>query len=537
MTCLHKTGEYDLAESGNYGHWSHPSVKDIPWLFYGNMPDGPEEERAYNSSHYNMFGAWRWEQIVLDFKPDIVFSCQDLWMQSVIFNSPLRRFYKIVSMNCIDSEPVREEWLSELEDADYVTGYCDWGLEIVKKYSKNAKAGIATPPGANLDFFKPVIDKRAHKQKAGLDPDSIIFGKVARNQKRKLFPDLMDGFRQALDQLEKTSPDIADKTYLYLHTSYPDCGHNIPALILEHRLSRKVLFTYICHNCKQTFVSFFQDARTFCPKCGQYSAQIPNVGFGVAENVLSDIYNIMDCLIQYSTNEGLGMPSVEGAACGLPLMAVDHTAMSDVVRKVNGIPIRVLETFKEVETGAYKAVPDNKHLAEEIVKFALLSDSERKKMGVKSRIGMLKHFDYNKSAQILKNYFDTVENDPNRWSTSPRLHEPQMNAQGVSQHMFVNWAIANVLGEPERINSAFGYLLNRQFNTGYRETSGTNYHLSDDSVFGARTTIQGITPEGMMNDLREMCLKRNYWERVRCDLEKIPMPRFIEEAHKRMQNK
>ena len=69
-----------------------------------------------------------------------------------------------------------------------------------------------------------------------------------RNQKRKLIPELLYSFRQTLDTLEKDNYDLGKKLYLYLHTSYPDAGWDIPELLKQTRLANKVLFTYFCRS-------------------------------------------------------------------------------------------------------------------------------------------------------------------------------------------------------------------------------------------------------------------------------------------------
>ena len=101
-------------------------------------------------------------------------------------------------------------------------------------------------------MYKPVEDKRKHKQFVGLDPDCKIIGTVMRNQRRKLYPDLFEAFKKFLDKAE-------DKNYyLYCHTSYPDLGWDIPELLNEHGIGSKVLFTYICPETKKPFVSVFK---------------------------------------------------------------------------------------------------------------------------------------------------------------------------------------------------------------------------------------------------------------------------------------
>ena len=74
-------------------------------------------------------------------------------------------------------------------------------------------------PVLNPLFINQLPDKAAHRIEMGLQPDWFIVGTVMRNQKRKLFFELMKSFRLFLD---RAPPEIAAKSYLYLHTSYPE---------------------------------------------------------------------------------------------------------------------------------------------------------------------------------------------------------------------------------------------------------------------------------------------------------------------------
>jgi glycosyltransferase involved in cell wall biosynthesis len=71
---LYATGKYEIAEYGSYMHSDDPRAQSLPWQFYGSIPD--EDDRLgterYNSSVYGQFGEALFEQVCLDFKPDIV---------------------------------------------------------------------------------------------------------------------------------------------------------------------------------------------------------------------------------------------------------------------------------------------------------------------------------------------------------------------------------------------------------------------------------------------------------------------------------
>src|SRR5690606_11958664 len=99
--------------------------------------------------------------------------------------------------------------------------------------------------------------------------------------------------------------------YLYCHTSYPDLGWDIPALLKEFGLSSRVLFTYVCKNCGNAFPTFFQDAVAPCTRCGKPSAGLSNVQTSVNSETLATSYNLFDVYVQYANSGGFGVPQVE----------------------------------------------------------------------------------------------------------------------------------------------------------------------------------------------------------------------------------
>jgi len=57
----------------------------------------------------------------------------------------------------------------------------------------------------------------------------------------------------------------------------------------------------------------------------------------------------MDIYIQLSNSEGIGMPSIEAAACGVPIFVVNYSGMEDLVKKLKATPIKVQKLFTESE--------------------------------------------------------------------------------------------------------------------------------------------------------------------------------------------
>jgi len=189
-----------------------------------------------------------------------------------------------------------------------------------------------------------------------------------RNQRRKLYPDLFESFRKFLDM--SSDPD----TYLYCHTCYPDIGWDIPKLLKQYGIASRVILTYQCNNCESITPAIYQDIVMECPQCGKHSAQLANVQKGLSCKELANIINLFDLYIQYANSEGFGLPQVEAASCGVPVMAVDYSAMESVIRKIRGVPLKLKSRYLELETGCYRAVPDNDYTAEQLLKFFNLDE-------------------------------------------------------------------------------------------------------------------------------------------------------------------
>src|SRR5688500_7845485 len=101
---LHATGKYEIAELGCFARSSDPQVAKLPWKFYGNLPDpnNKNEVDFYRASQLHAFGSWRFEEILLDLQPDIVFDIRDWWMYEFEERSPFRNYYHWAIMPTVD---------------------------------------------------------------------------------------------------------------------------------------------------------------------------------------------------------------------------------------------------------------------------------------------------------------------------------------------------------------------------------------------------------------------------------------------------
>jgi hypothetical protein len=347
----------------------------------------------------------------------------------------------------------------------------------------------------------------------GMDEDALIVGTVMRNQRRKLFPDLFASFRMFLDQTQRT--DIL----LYCHTSYPDLGWDIPRLLLQFGISSKVLFTYICRECGYAHPNYFSDALKHCTRCGKLSSSISNVQTGVDNKVLAAVYNMFDLYIQWANSEGFGIPVIEAAACGVPVMGVDYSAMSDTLRKLNGVPIAPIALSMELETGCYRAIPNNDKLIEKLVVFfEKLTEEQRLSLRQQTREAYLKHYGWNKTASKWAKYIDNIdcEKYEKAWRSSPSyINIPTDYPKNLSNKDFARWLIINVLGEPSRINSYMEARIIRDLN--YQVTNFTHggTYFNETSMLFQKGNWKPFDQEKAFQYFVSVGQRKNYWENQR----------------------
>ena len=413
---LYATNKYEIAEFASYSHVNDPRDKDIPWRLYANaVRDEDPRHKEYSARPDNAFGRWRFDKVVVDFKPDVVIDIRDYWMSSYQELSPCRPYFHWILMPTIDSSPQQQLWMDTYLSADAVFTYSDWGANVLKEQSSNNVNYIDTAsPGVDLNTFR-VKDVQQCKTSLGVDENSVIIGSVMRNQKRKLIPRLCGAFRKLLDQYETNNNSTGKNLYLYLHTSWPDAGWDIPEVLKENRLLNKVLFTYVCKSCNDVSAQVFSGPSIVCTKCLNKTKVFPSVSSGISTEQLSTIYNTFSLYIQYAICEGFGMPQVEAAACGVPVATVNYSAMCDIINKLKAYPIKVDTEFKELETRAIRVYPDNDDLIQTINKVLNLPQSMIDKKRKKTRELTEKFYDWDIIAKKWENYLDSLVD--NRYHT------------------------------------------------------------------------------------------------------------------------
>ena len=437
LSRLHKTNKYTIAEFASYGFVNDPRDKDIDWIYYANaVKDNDPRYKEYQSRSDNQFGRWRFEKVLLDFKPDVVIDVRDYWMSAYQLYSPLREYFHWILMPTVDSFPQQEEWIDTFLNADAVFTYSDWGAKVLASQSAGRINYIdTTSPGVDLNVFN-IQDKAQARKNLNISDDYFIVGSVMRNQKRKLIPELCSVLRNTIDILRQHNDPLSEKIRLYLHTSYPDAGWDIPELLKDYGITNRVLFTYYCRSCTHTHASVFQGPHKICPKCLSMSASLPSVTNGLSSEQLAMVYNSFDLYTQYAICEGFGMPQVEAGACGIPIATVNYSAMIDIIQKLQAFPVNPAVIFKELETKALRVYPNNNELIKTIIEFAKSPESVQNARRMLTRQLTEQHYNWDNIAKKWETYLDHLnENYRADWS-KPMKHLPKLQPKQANNREY-----------------------------------------------------------------------------------------------------
>lgn len=488
-----KRDGFEVAELGVYSADSENRIKDSQWTFYSNLPS-EDELKDFHSDPSNHYGKFRFESVVCDFKPDVVCTIRDLFMDDFVYYSPLRNKFHWIAMSPVDGLPQQPEWLNIANQADTLLTYTDWGRDHLKEYGINATT--ASPAASSSYFPYPESDKI--KKAVGLEGKKII-GTVMRNQPRKLFENLIEGF----SIYSKKNKDAV----LYLHTSVPDVGFNLVKLLFEHQIMSKTLFTYSCSNCKSSFPMYFSDYITWCPKCKTKTVRTSDIYSALSEEDMNKIFNLFDVYIQPACREGFGMPQAEAAACGIPIITTPYAGMNDIKNYIYECDVMKIGGFK---------LQNQMHMHEAVIDVQSISDAiERnidKKKDNQRKIRESFENRYNSWENVYQIWKDKISNvDIKKISTEKNIRykvNKDLSIDTKANYLeFSKNLIKEFIGE-RYLNTHLHYRIIRDLNQGYTMNDINNYfvqHFDSNGYFN-------FNKKDAIDVMSKLAKRRLYWE-------------------------
>ena len=244
----------------------------------------------------------------------------DIWTYAPYFQQieKVRRMKKFlwISIFPYDAMDLRKDWVQWINQVQFPFVYSKYGENMLKESVPNIK--YFRPPLFFGKFFgqaDPETRRRLKKKYfPTLSDDTFLFGFVGNNQIRK------DPQRVliAYNELKKDHPNAM----LYLHTEMERGVYNLSQMCLDLGL-----------------------------KTGDIISKGSSKRTWVDPRMMVEIYNCLDALINTSLQEGLSWTLVESMLSGVPIIASDTTAQTELVKNVGlMIPCNEL-TFLPVIAG------------------------------------------------------------------------------------------------------------------------------------------------------------------------------------------
>lgn len=295
----------------NRGH----DVRSIGWFSSVDAPN--KMPWPVKSTQNQYYGADVFDQVVAQFRPDIVITIGDCWMISHIADPGRcrnRKWFQWIGYIPIDGAAhgnvLPPTWVDVFKDMDYKVAYTEYGKRIITNTIPEMADEIhVIPHGVDTSTFHPlpVEEMTKMRRQVGLDvmtPEGVLQRKicflcVARNQFRKNIPEVAKAWAQF------TKDGAHPKAVFWPHTVFQDpMGWNLDE-IFDIAGIRKTLM-------------FFEKA-----------AHSPSHLKLLPEQDLNKLYNICD-VFTLIAGEGWGLPTLEAMACAKPVVVLDHSANTEI---------------------------------------------------------------------------------------------------------------------------------------------------------------------------------------------------------------
>jgi len=254
----------------------------------------------------HVHGRAQFDRALEELQPDVVITLAEIWMIDWLQSHPLRRRFKWIGYFPLDGGPFYPPWEPVLKDVDELVAMSEFGRGVFQSGVPSRRIHLIHH-GVDTSVFRPLEERgrlKSHERLRG----KFVVGYVARNQPRKSIPALVKAFATLAGRL----PEL----HLYLHMDPCDVGYDIVTLLQRHGLEGRADVSGPDFNLRQA----------------------------LEDEELNRLYNLFDVTVLPTMGEGFGLPIIESQAAGVPVIATDCSACTELVRG-RGELVRVLDTM------------------------------------------------------------------------------------------------------------------------------------------------------------------------------------------------
>jgi glycosyltransferase involved in cell wall biosynthesis len=427
---LNSTGKYEILNAAQGMPKRGGHEKRYPWKTIGVLPDDPNKiaqiNQDPNMARMASYGEAEIDSIVNDFKPDVIFSVNDTWGSQYVINKKFFNFIPTVCWNTFDSLPLLPD---TVKNAEKIKHYWTWSDFARKEFSKLGHENVKNQyPLVNTDNFYKLPEDKINEilTRNNLPLDSFIIGFVFRNQLRKLINTQIEAYAQ----FKRVNPEVKN-TFLYTHTHYGE-GWDIHRLCEQYGVDKnEVLCTYICKETKQYFILPYRGQDIQNPLTGQNTLITTNVGLGVSDEQLNEIYNIFSLYSHPATSGACELPNVEAALTEKIITTAAYSFGEDIIEKNEGsIPIK-FTFYTEHGTQFLKSQPSTSSLSQIFKKVYDMPKEKRRKMEQASRQWALDNYSIEINGKKIEEFIDScpVIEDESIFEFKEEKKNPNPSAQ------------------------------------------------------------------------------------------------------------
>lgn len=247
------------------------------------------------------FGVGRIRGLVESLKPDVIVVQQDPWNFPAYLTQLTGIDVPVVGVVAVDGKNCAGENLNPLALSIFWTQFGEQEARVGGYTGPSA----VIPLGVDLDVYKP-LDRADSKEKIlgkvlsdhHLSADSFVVGVVGRNQERKRLDLTLRYFANWAREFQ------VEDACLWCHVAPTgEAAYDLRSLAKYYGIL----------------------GRVFVPAISPI--------YGLPEEALARIYNLFDVLLSTTQGEGMWLPGLEAAACGVPIIAPDWSAVGELFSK------------------------------------------------------------------------------------------------------------------------------------------------------------------------------------------------------------
>lgn len=204
----------------------------------------------------------------------------------------------------VDSK-MTQKWANFVRGANRIIAYSEFGYNEFNQFYPSSKLAYI-PHGVDTNVFKPLPHEKSYMRRKidefvypEIPEDCCLFLFVGANVgDRKKIPLLMKTFAEFV----KDHPDAHLMLYTNFHGSFPH-GYDLPVYTNMFGLQDNV-----------------------------HTLRLNPIVEQLTDEQMCQVYNAADCYVTNSTAEGFGMPLIESQSCGIPVIAPDNSAQTELVK-------------------------------------------------------------------------------------------------------------------------------------------------------------------------------------------------------------